>query len=262
MLRRFWKEPLFIAFVAATGMHGLAFAAVLLICVVDALGYVPPQALIAYGNSSLEGLSVDTVALDSGTLRQGEGNTPGGDDAPPAAVPPAELPKAPPKETPAKEEPEKPPEPDKPATEKKETPPPPASAASAEKEKEKKKPSTGTDDKPAQLPGAPGGSRLNPGTPSAGGTVGSSTGVRMIGAARPTYPREAIQRGLEGLVILYLEVSAEGQVTEVKLHRSSGHAILDEAALAHGRKLRFIPARQHGQPVAATALSPVRFRLE
>jgi len=115
----------------------------------------------------------------------------------------------------------------------------------------------------SRLPGASGGAKMNPGTPSAGGTVGKPTGVHFAGAARPPeYPEEARARGLEGRPIVWLRISKEGRVVEVKLQQSCGHRILDAAALRWAWTLRFLPARRGNTPVEATVLKPVKFYLE
>ncbi|MFW6162471.1 MAG: energy transducer TonB, partial [Planctomycetota bacterium] len=48
---------------------------------------------------------------------------------------------------------------------------------------------------------------------------------------------------------------------EVRVARSSGHAVLDEAAVAAVRRWRFTPARAGGAAVTAEVEIPIRFRL-
>jgi protein TonB len=47
----------------------------------------------------------------------------------------------------------------------------------------------------------------------------------------------------------------------VLVKQSSGHAVLDEAALAAVRAWRFEPATLNGAPVEAEAEVPIRFKL-
>ena len=47
----------------------------------------------------------------------------------------------------------------------------------------------------------------------------------------PTYPRLAIKRGLEGGVRLRIQVSSDGMPEKTEILKSSGHDILDRAAL-------------------------------
>jgi protein TonB len=55
----------------------------------------------------------------------------------------------------------------------------------------------------------------------------------------PSYPREAYLRKIEGTVVLIMIVNSEGIVTEVEVVQSSGHRLLDRAALAAARGYRF-----------------------
>jgi len=70
------------------------------------------------------------------------------------------------------------------------------------------------------------------------------------------YPRAAIERGLEGRVVLLLSLSATGTVTAVEIAGGSGHAILDAAALAAAGRIGALPGG------ARQVLLPVEFRLE
>ncbi len=78
----------------------------------------------------------------------------------------------------------------------------------------------------------------------------------------PSYPEAARRRGEQGRVTLRVSVSAEGAPREVDVLTTSGHPILDSAALAAVRHWRFAPATRTGRPVAAIADVPIRFRLE
>jgi protein TonB len=82
-------------------------------------------------------------------------------------------------------------------------------------------------------------------------------------APPPLYPRAAIQRRLAGTVTLRIHVDADGLPLEVSVENSSGHAILDEAAITTVQKRwRFVPATRGGQPVEGWALVPVVFVLQ
>jgi protein TonB len=70
------------------------------------------------------------------------------------------------------------------------------------------------------------------------------------------YPPEAVARGLEGEVILLLNLSDSGQVVSASIARGSGHALLDQAALDAARRIGALP----GNP--RQTLFPVSFRLQ
>lgn len=78
----------------------------------------------------------------------------------------------------------------------------------------------------------------------------------------PPYPGKARHRRLEGTVILEVRVSSEGNVDDLWIKESSGHRILDQAAMSSVRKWVFEPARRNGLRIAMTVLVPVRFTLQ
>ena len=56
------------------------------------------------------------------------------------------------------------------------------------------------------------------------------------------YPAMARRLGQEGRVLVALRIDARGELVDVKVHRSSGHAILDKAAVDALRRLGRLPA--------------------
>jgi len=82
---------------------------------------------------------------------------------------------------------------------------------------------------------------------------------RTLGQLSQTllYPPEAVRRGLEGEVVVMLELDAAGQIVAASVASGSGHSILDEAALRAARQLGALGPSVGGKAV----LLPVRFRL-
>ena len=70
------------------------------------------------------------------------------------------------------------------------------------------------------------------------------------------YPAEAIARGLEGEVLIYMLIDESGQVTAARIEQGSGLRLLDDAALKAVRALHSLPA-----DTPRDALLPVRFSL-
>lgn len=70
------------------------------------------------------------------------------------------------------------------------------------------------------------------------------------------YPPEAIERGLQGEALVLIFLDGSGNAMAARLEASSGHAILDEAAVRAARRLRALP-----DSAPREALLPVRFRL-
>jgi len=77
----------------------------------------------------------------------------------------------------------------------------------------------------------------------------------------PKYPLLAKRKGLEGVVILLVEVDPEGNCIDAEIFETSGHKILDKAALKSVTTWKFYPATKNGVPVPSTVKVPVRFEL-
>jgi len=93
------------------------------------------------------------------------------------------------------------------------------------------------------------------------GEDGGSDPTPMGGNPRPAYPPRAVRGGIEGRVLLTVEVSPSGEVADVGVEETSGHPILDRAALEAVRRWRFMPALRLGVPARARVLVPVAFSL-
>lgn len=74
----------------------------------------------------------------------------------------------------------------------------------------------------------------------------------------PTYPRLAQKRGLEGSVTIRLKITPEGLPVEPKLIKSSGHDLLDQAALKTALRWRF---HQRSTPDFALVDKTIIFKL-
>lgn len=79
---------------------------------------------------------------------------------------------------------------------------------------------------------------------------------------RPPYPMVARRMGWSGKVVLNVEVLAEGSCGDLSVFKSSGHEILDKAAMQTVKSWRFAPARRGGQPVTQWFKVPIQFSLE
>ncbi|MCZ6765273.1 MAG: energy transducer TonB [Alphaproteobacteria bacterium] len=78
----------------------------------------------------------------------------------------------------------------------------------------------------------------------------------------PRYPFSARRRGQEGQVVLRVLVGLNGRSTTVSVYQSSGHRLLDQAAVDAVETWRFRPARDlYGNAVSGYVDVPVLFRL-
>ena len=69
------------------------------------------------------------------------------------------------------------------------------------------------------------------GTGSGDGSGTYDFGNSAVSYKEPTYPRLAIKRELQGSVRIRVKVSPEGKPTNTEILKSSGHELLDKAAL-------------------------------
>ncbi|MBX3412359.1 MAG: energy transducer TonB [Pirellulales bacterium] len=85
---------------------------------------------------------------------------------------------------------------------------------------------------------------------------------RLLNNVPPLYPRQARREGKQGTVLLRLEVMEHGAVSRVELLSSSGHEMLDLAAIEAVRGWRYAPVRQGGKPIRWAGRLPVNFVLD
>lgn len=71
------------------------------------------------------------------------------------------------------------------------------------------------------------------------------------------YPADALRRGLEGEVVILVELGEDGRILEASIASGSGHPTLDDAAVRAVKRLGTLgPASAH-----KSILLPVRFRI-
>jgi periplasmic protein TonB len=77
----------------------------------------------------------------------------------------------------------------------------------------------------------------------------------------PVYPALARRKGWEGMVMVRVEVGADGRVESAHVARGSGYGVLDQAAVRAVRGWRFRPRVEGGVPVKGVVEVPVNFSL-
>jgi len=78
---------------------------------------------------------------------------------------------------------------------------------------------------------------------------------------KPRYPKLAQRRGYQGSTVLHVEVSKDGKAIKVDVQRSSGFAVLDDAALNAVKDWVFEPGTRDGNPVAGSTEVTIRFEI-
>ena len=101
-----------------------------------------------------------------------------------------------------------------------------------------------------------------PGMPAAALNTDADYKAASLNNPRPAYPLLAIRQGAQGQVLLLAEVLAEGRAGRIELEKSSGHALLDAAAMNAVRAWRFSPARKNGLLTVQTVRIPIHFNLK
>ena len=88
---------------------------------------------------------------------------------------------------------------------------------------------------------------------------GAWVDMRSKNTRPPTYPMEAARAGASGTAVVHVEVDAAGNVVDVSVDTSSGHAMLDAAAVKAARGWTYGPALQDGQAAPGVVRIPVQF---
>jgi TonB family protein len=85
---------------------------------------------------------------------------------------------------------------------------------------------------------------------------------RRLRQQQPAYPATLRAQGIEGSVMVSVNIDTAGVVQQASVLRSSGHAEFDSAALNAARAERFAPATRDGTAVPYTLSYSYHFRIE
>jgi protein TonB len=99
----------------------------------------------------------------------------------------------------------------------------------------------------------------NPAASEAGQGQGFTAPV-VVQKVDPCYPSDAYTERVEGTVLLYGVIGADGTVEDVTVVRSTEERLAERAKDAFARS-RFRPARRQGRPIAVDVLVEIPFRL-
>jgi periplasmic protein TonB len=150
-------------------------------------------------------------------------------------------------------------------------PPPPIARSEFKKKREDKQ----REVKPTQQPTVKNLSQTSALTTQATGPQGlkerlrSSTGSGATSAEPdylrnppPSYPRESRRLREQGVVLLTVSISRDGEVKGLSLKHGSGFSRLDESALVAVKSWRFKPALLAGIAIDSEVEVPIRFALK
>jgi TonB family protein len=124
-------------------------------------------------------------------------------------------------------------------------------------------PTPPVDDEPttAAIPAGAAGAVIVPPKPSDQPPPPTVTPPTLTHFEHAPYPKEALGLGLEGQVVLILDIDVAGHVTKAVPAEAQGHGF-DEAAVGAALKFQFEPAKKAGTPVASRIRYRYSFTLE
>ena len=100
-----------------------------------------------------------------------------------------------------------------------------------------------------------------PSPPAPAPEIGASVDISSKNMNPPKYPPAAARAGIQGTVVLVIDVDANGNVTNVSVEKSSRNRDLDRAAMDAARKWRFNAGQSGGQKTAGRVRVPVDFKM-
>jgi TonB family protein len=86
--------------------------------------------------------------------------------------------------------------------------------------------------------------------------------IRLERPLRPQYPPMARRLGQEGGVLIEVRVLEDGRPTDARVEQSSGHPLLDQAALEAVQNATFVPAGAENKAASQPHRIPISFALE
>lgn len=87
-------------------------------------------------------------------------------------------------------------------------------------------------------------------------------GASYLHNPAPEYPEAAMDRGLEGKVLMKVHVQPNGKPDTINVTKSSGHSMLDDAAVRTVKQWSFVPAMRGKTPIAGWVTVPITFNLQ
>tara|TARA_R110002095_G_scaffold35349_1_gene33320 strand:- start:2495 stop:3178 length:684 start_codon:yes stop_codon:yes gene_type:complete len=79
---------------------------------------------------------------------------------------------------------------------------------------------------------------------------------------QPQYPKRSLRMRQEGIVWLHVLISKDGKRQDIKLHKPSQYALLNQAALKAVKKWTFNPNIVNGRAVQSWVEIPIEFKIQ
>ena len=85
--------------------------------------------------------------------------------------------------------------------------------------------------------------------------------ARVVQDYKGPYPRDLAEQGVEGAVVVLLEISKTGALRSSRLAKGCGNATLDKLAVEYMKRFKFSPAEVEGEKVDSILRYTYRFEL-
>jgi protein TonB len=94
--------------------------------------------------------------------------------------------------------------------------------------------------------------------------LGSGDGEYLpIVKVTPVYPRRALQRGIQGYVIVEFTVNKTGAVVDIFVVEANPEGIFDDAAMDAAKKFKYKPRVVNGEPAAVSGVqNRITFKID
>ncbi len=92
------------------------------------------------------------------------------------------------------------------------------------------------------------------------GVIAKTVPAQRASLIAPTYPKDAQVKGIGGMVVLLVDVAANGSVSKVVVKSAKPEGVFDAAAIESVKTWIFKPALNNGKAVASRVTVPIEFR--
>lgn len=86
--------------------------------------------------------------------------------------------------------------------------------------------------------------------------------IRVDKMPPPSYPKSAFEQSQAGVVVLRVDVDAQGAVSDVRVVSATNPGVFEAVSIAAARSWTYRPALKNGKPVAGAVRIPITFAME
>ncbi|CAM4425625.1 M56 family metallopeptidase [Stenotrophomonas indicatrix] len=86
--------------------------------------------------------------------------------------------------------------------------------------------------------------------------------IRVDKMPPPSYPKSAFEQSQTGVVVLRVDVDAQGAVSDVRVVSATNPGVFEAVSIAAARSWTYRPALKNGKPVAGAVRIPITFAMD